>query len=69
MFYDATLLDCNGYSNALFRFNNVTNKTEMIVINGLEDTPVLERFSFEGTTANLENTAYVENYIYTKLSI
>ena len=27
MFYDATELDCNGYSNALFRINNVTNRT------------------------------------------
>ena len=43
--------------------------TEMIAINGLEATPVIERFQFYNNTARLVSTAYIENYLYTKLSI
>jgi hypothetical protein len=45
-FYDATLQDCSGYFNALFRFNNATNSREMIVINALNLHPIFERYPF-----------------------
>ena len=68
LFFDTSVNDCNGYTKALFRHNSFTNNTEMIVINGQADTPVLERYSLGTTSTTLLGSATLDNYLYTKLT-
>ena len=69
LFYDQTLSDCNDYTNALFRKNNFTNSTEMIVINGLDiDLPVLERYQLGNSSTTLLASAPLTDFLYTKLT-
>jgi hypothetical protein len=70
LFYDATTQDCNGYSNALFRVNSFTNVSEMVIVNGVADTPVLERYSFgvENAKATLLGSSELTGYSYHKLA-
>jgi hypothetical protein len=69
-FYDATLQDCSGYLNALFRFNNASNSREMIVINALNLHPIFERYPFTETTVPLlplAASATLSDYVFTKM--
>lgn len=70
IFYDSVLNDCNGYSDAIFRFNVNTNKKELIVVNGLSDTPVLERYAFSDTSnsLSLQGSAVLSGFTYADLT-
>ena len=69
-FFDATSLDCNGYFNALFRFNNATAQKELILIGSDSNYPTFQRYTFDDTTVKLlklANTALLDHYVYTKM--
>jgi len=71
-FYDEDEQDCRGYDFALFKTNPLPDVFDMLIVNSINDNPILERYTFtETTTQMLTKTSSVvlNNYLFGEMQM